>query len=121
MKRSIVRVSVYTEKGGVVKSDKNGNDAMYLNYISGDSVPGKAKVQSGTIAKNLGLESGKNYAVQFTEAEGTPEYPEQWSLLNLGEVSTVELLSGFSKDLFKTTNQSTKVEEKAFVGGGGAV
>ena len=110
MKRSIVRVGVFTAKGGEVKTDKNGNDAVYLNYISGDGVPDKAKVQAGTIAKNLGLEPGKNYAVQFTETEGTPEYPEQWSLLNLGEMSTVDIINGFSKDLFKTTNVTLKTE-----------
>jgi len=114
--KSVIRVSKFVAAGGEVKSDKNGKNPFYLNYISGDRLPKNARVLSGTIAENLDIEEGKNYAIQVEESKMDEQYGQQYSHQVLGEVTTTELLTAFGKDLFKQVKET--VEANAPVGAG---
>ena len=110
--KSVVRVNNFTGKDGVISQDKNGKNPVYLTYISGSQLPEKARVLSGTIAENLGLEVGKSYIVNTEAGEVHPDYGQQYSHTVVAEMQASDLISLFSNEL-KTSIRSTANVEKA--------
>jgi len=100
---TIVRVGAFTGTG---KTDKNGKSPVYLTYISGDALPENARVQSGTIAENSGLEIGNSYMVNVNPAEAY-EGKAQFNVTVVAPVSGADLIALFSTQLSKQVKFST--------------
>lgn len=60
------------------EADKNGKAPVYLNVVSGNAVPQKARVLSGTVAENLGLTPGTVALVSVSRIADSEEYGEQY-------------------------------------------
>lgn len=60
------------------RADRNGKLPVYLNTISGDALPQQARVLSGSVAENQGLNVGISAAISVTRLEDHPEYGEQY-------------------------------------------
>lgn len=69
-------VSVSLMNGPKATIDKNGLSPVYLNCLNGQ-LPERARVLSGTVALNSGLEPGKSYLIQV-EHTGVSEFGETY-------------------------------------------
>jgi hypothetical protein len=118
---TVTRITNFSGKGGEVNADKNGKNPVYLTYIKGDAIPDRARVLSGTIAENLGLEVGKTYLINTTEGVEDAVYGKQYTHTVVTEMSGADLLGLFAKELSKTVKSSVTVEEKQQVHQGGGL
>lgn len=75
--------------------DKNGNAAVYLESQNGP-LPERARVLSGTIAKQKGLEVGNLYILKVTDL-GEGEYGTNYQHDNIGQVSALEFAMACTK------------------------
>ena len=114
--KSVVRVNNFTGKNGEVTPDKNNNNPVYLTYISGSSIPQRARVLSGTIAKNLGLEVGKSYLVDTQETGEDPEYGTQYSTTVVAEMAASDLIALFSSEVKQSVKQVVTEKENVPAG-----
>lgn len=77
-------------------ADKNGFAPVLLSAHNGN-LPTNGRVISGTVAQRSGLEVGKNYAVKVTLTKIDEQYGEQYQYEVIGELSTMEVLTGTFK------------------------
>lgn len=76
--------------GNPAKSDVNGHLPIQLSVIAG-RCPNRALVISGTVAKNLGIESGNTYVLQATYAGTSEKYGDNFNIQKLGQPELYEL------------------------------
>jgi len=104
---TVITVKAFNKAGSEL--DKNGNQNVYLEPISG-RFPANRNVMAGTLAETEKLEVGKNYLVKINELEPSEEYGRQFTFSRIGEpISAIELLNS-RKNLEKV--QLVLVEEK---------
>jgi len=105
---TVITVKAFNKAGSEL--DKNGNQNVYLEPISG-RFPANRNVMAGTLAETEKLEVGKNYLVKINELEPSEEYGRQFAFSRIGEpISAMELINS-RKNLEKV--QLVEVEEKA--------
>ena len=88
MFNSFIVASVAIFKQGDL--DKNGKEPVILVPIAG-TCPNR-NVLSGTVAENMGIETGKTYLFSVREAESDPEYGRRFVFTNVNELSGAETL-----------------------------
>jgi hypothetical protein len=71
-------------------ADKNGMEPIILTSYNG-ILPNNAKVLSGTVAANNGMQVGKNYMVTLTRTGTDFQYGDQYRYDVVGELSPVEI------------------------------
>ena len=71
-------------------ADKNGMEPIILTSYNG-ILPNNAKVLSGTVAANNGMQVGKNYMVTLTRTGTDSQYGDQYRYDVVGELSPVEI------------------------------
>ena len=104
-------------------ADRNGMEPIILTSYNG-ILPNNAKVLSGTVAANNGMQVGKNYMVTLTRTGTDSQYGDQYRYDVVGELSPVEIAQniqtlgkGVIQSEVATTTSSTtsKVLETATV------
>lgn len=73
---SFFLATVANFKGDNATPDKNGLEPVILDVLAG-TCPNK-RVLAGTVAMNLGLESGNSYMLKWTQLEDDTEYGTQY-------------------------------------------
>lgn len=71
-------------------ADKNGEAPVILNVVAG-SFPNR-NVISGTVAKNIGIETGKTYLLSVREGEEDATYGRQFVYSKLKELTASEIM-----------------------------
>ena len=71
-------------------ADKNGMEPVILTSYNGN-LPNNAKVLSGTVAANNGMQVGKNYMVTLTRTGTDSQYGDQYRYDVVGELTPVEI------------------------------
>ena len=79
------------------EEDKNGKMPVILNLIAG-KCPDK-RVLSGTIAENLGLETGNTYGMSVNEVEPDPEFGRRFNYTRLTSNLSMSEISAERKTL----------------------
>jgi hypothetical protein len=104
----IASVNAYTQG----TNDKNGKSPVILNVVSG-TFPNR-NVISGTVAENLGIETGHTYLFQVREVEAN-EYGRQFIYSKLKELEALEIVTAAAQmgaavlvDIDKTAETKTK-------------
>lgn len=77
-------------------ADKNGFAPVLLSAHNG-TLPEKGRVISGTVAQRAGMQVGHNYAVKVTLVGIDDQYGEQYQYEVIGELSTMEVITGTFK------------------------
>jgi predicted transcriptional regulator len=72
------------------ESDKNGNQNVIFNVIAGKCP--SARVVAGTIAIRENFIVGETVLVQSTEDASHETYGRQFSFVNLGKLSPIEIM-----------------------------
>jgi len=98
-------------------ADKNGEAPVILNVVAG-SFPNR-NVISGTVAKNIGIETGKTYLFSVREGEEDATYGRQFVYSKLKELTASEIMEApktlGAASLFKVELTDAKIEaNKAF-------
>jgi len=111
MFNSFIVASVAIFKQGDL--DKNGKEPVILVPIAG-TCPNR-NVLSGTVAENMGIETGKTYLFSVREAESDPEYGRRFVFTKVNELSGAETLDVCLKlgpatmlDASESTSQTAK-------------
>lgn len=88
-------IKVVEFNGPNAKADKNGNTPVYLESLNG-TLPERARVLAGTIAKQRGFEVGNIYSVIVTDM-GQGDYGTIYQHKNIGQISTIEYMTNVNK------------------------
>ena len=72
------------------KADKNGLLPVLLRCTAG-TMPNKS-ILSGSVALSEGFEAGRSYICQYTETEESEDYGREFSFVNCGVVTGLELV-----------------------------
>ena len=91
---TIVNANAFKKAGHT--HDHNGKQNIFLSPLAG-KMPNKALVMSGTIAEQLGIEVGKNYLLAISEGKPDPKFGRQFSTINMGEISGIDVLTHMDK------------------------